>query len=142
MQSDKATSLKSRLILYHKGKILLLKQLKPKGGNYTLVGGNVEQGEFSKQAIIREAFEEAGIILQPEDLALAHVLHKFKGRQHRIILYFKAQRWQGKLATREPHKFKKVKWFALEELPGNLTETVRHVMDAYRKGLMYSEMSD
>ena len=141
MRSDKAISLKSRLILYHKGKILLLKQLKPKGGNYTLVGGNVEAGEHSKEAIIREAFEEAGIILKPEDLALAHVLHKFKGGKHRIILYFKAQKWQGKLAAREPHKFKKVKWFALEALPSNLTETVKHVLNAYRKGLMYSEMS-
>ena len=35
---------------------------------------------------------------------------------------------------------KKVKWFQLEALPENLTETVRQVLNAYRKGVFYSEM--
>ncbi len=136
----KGTNLKSRLILYHKGRILLLKQTKPKGGNYTLVGGNVESEEFSKNAIIRESFEEAGIILKEDDLTLVHVLHKMVNGRHRIILYFKANSWEGRLSAREQHKFKKVKWFRLEELPANLTGTVRHVLNAYRKGVFYSEI--
>jgi ADP-ribose pyrophosphatase YjhB (NUDIX family) len=41
------SSLKVRLILFNQGKILLLKQTKLNGGNYTLVGGNVELGETS-----------------------------------------------------------------------------------------------
>ena len=36
------SSLKVRLILFNQGKILLLKQTKLNGGNYPLVGGNVE----------------------------------------------------------------------------------------------------
>ena len=67
---------KVRLILYHKGKILLIKQTKPNGGNYTLVGGNIEHMEFAKETLIRESYEEAGIILKTKDLQLVHVLQK------------------------------------------------------------------
>ena len=133
-------SIKARLILYNRGKILLLKQTKPKGGNYTLVGGAVESKEFARPALIREAYEEAGIILKEENLTLVHVLHKRKNNQHRIVLYFKANEWEGQLRTMEPHKFKKVEWFKIDELPDKLTTTVRSVLKAYRKGIPYSEM--
>ena len=132
-------SLKVRLILYYKGNILLLKQTKPNGGNYTLVGGNIEDEESAKETLIRESYEEAGIILKPRDLQLVHVLHKIGKGKQRIILYFKAYRWEGNLKARETHKFKSVEWFDLDKLPPNLTDTIRHVMKAYRKGLMYSE---
>ncbi len=57
--ANRKVSLKARLILYHKGKILLLKQTKPNGGNYTLVGGTVENFEYARQSLIRESYEEA-----------------------------------------------------------------------------------
>lgn len=131
--------LKVRLILYNKGKILLLKQTKQNGGNYTLVGGTVESMEYARESLIRESLEEAGIILRPKDLQLVHVLHKKTTQSQRITLYFKATRWEGALQTREPEKFKVVEWFSLDKLPKNLTATVAHVMKEYRKGVIYSE---
>lgn len=133
-------NLKVRLILYNKGNILLLRQKKNLGGNYTLVGGTIEYTEYALQALIREAEEEAGILLKEEDLHLVHVLHKrTKNSGHRVTLYFKATTWEGKLRTGEPNKFKGVSWFSLENLPVNLSETVRHVLKEYREGRMYSE---
>ncbi len=132
--------LKVRLILYNRGSVLLLRQKKLRGGNFTLVGGTIEETEFAMEALIREAEEEAGVVLKKEDLQLAHVLHKRpKNKRHRITLYFKAKKWSGKIKTGEPHKFKGVGWFPLDGLPGNLTETVRHVFKQYRKGRLYSE---
>lgn len=136
---DFKTRLKVRLILYNSGRILLLKQTKPNGGNYTLVGGNIENMEAAKETLIRESYEEAGIILKRKDLQLAHVLQKVKEGEQRIVLYFKAQKYNGKAEARETHKFKAVEWFSLNELPANLTETVRHVLEQYRKGNYYSE---
>ena len=132
------TRLKVRLILYNKGKILLLKQTKPNGGNYTLVGGNMESNETAKETIIRESFEEAGIILRPKDLKLVHVLQKVAQGEQRLVLYFKAQKYEGKLEARERRKFKAVEWFSLYDLPNNITETVKHVLRQYRKGNQYS----
>lgn len=139
MANHKIT-LKARLILYYKGKILLLKQTKPNGGNYTLVGGNVERYEYARQSLIRESYEEAGILLKEKELKLVHVLHKNKGGSHRVVLYFKAYKWEGELKARETHKFKEAEWFDLDRLPKNLTETISHVLDEYRKGNFYSEM--
>ena len=132
--------LKVRLILYDKGRILLLKQRRSNGGNFTLVGGKVEQIEFAKEALVRETMEEAGVRLREKDLILAHVLHKKGPNRQRITLYFKASKWEGKLRAAEPDKFKKVAWVHLESLPTNLTNTVRHVLDQYRHGRMYSEL--
>ncbi len=133
-------NLKVRLILYNKGSILLLRQKRNQGGNYTLVGGTIEYTEFAQQALIREAAEEAGVVLKEQDLQLVHVLHKrTRSNGHRITLYFKATQWEGTLKTGEPNKFKGVAWFSLDNLPANLSETVRHVLQAYRDGRMYSE---
>lgn len=133
-------AIKARLILYHKGKILLLRQTKPNGGNYTLVGGTVESYETARDSLIRESYEEAGIQLRATELRLVHVLHKHKKKQTRIVLYFKAYRWEGNLKARETKKFKEAEWFPLDALPSNLTSTVRHILEEYRKGILYSEM--
>ncbi len=140
MTTDTDIILKARLILYHEGQIRLLKQTKPKGGNYSLVGGTVESFETARQSIVREALEEAGITLKESDLRLVHVLHKRKKKGHRITLYFKAIQWEGILRNRERHKFKEAVWFPLDKLPENLTETVRQVLESYRSGVAYSEM--
>jgi ADP-ribose pyrophosphatase YjhB (NUDIX family) len=132
--------IKVRLILYDRGNILLLKQTKPNGGNYTLVGGNLEKGEHAKEALIRESFEEAGITLQARDLELVHVLQKNTSKEQRFVLYFKAMRWEGKARSRERKKFKAAEWFDVDELPKNLTATVDHVMREYRRGMRYSEI--
>jgi len=42
-----AVSLKARLILQNHGRLLLLKQTKPNGGNYSLVGGTIERKEYA-----------------------------------------------------------------------------------------------
>ena len=139
IMANSKISLKARLILYHKGQILLLKQTKPNGGNYTLVGGNIDDREFARQALIRESYEEAGITLKEKDLQLVHILHKAINDEHRLVLYFKAYRWEGMLKAKETHKFKEAEWFYLDKLPRNLTETVSLVLEKYRKGFFYSE---
>lgn len=133
-------SLKARLLLQNSGSILLLKQTKPNGGNYSLVGGTIERKEFAIATLIRESYEEAGIRLLPDDLELVHVLHKRLKKEHRIVLYFRAYYYDGKPQSMERHKFENVVWCSLKELPVRLTDTVRHVLKAYNAGLLYSEM--
>ncbi len=132
--------LKVRLILYDRGNVLLLRQKKIQGGNFTLVGGTIEDTEYAQQALIRESKEEAGITVKKEDLQLVHVLHKRPStKRQRITLYFKAIKWAGKITTGEPEKFKGVGWFPVNKLPSNLSTTVKHVFKQYRKGKLYSE---
>ncbi|MCB0639616.1 MAG: NUDIX domain-containing protein [Lewinella sp.] len=139
MASNVSISLKTRLILYDRGRILLLRQTKPNGGNYTLVGGTIEATEFARESLVREALEEAGVQIRESDLTLVHVMHKKSKSEQRITLYFKTSRWEGKLRAREKHKFKAAEWFDLDELPPNLTGTVAHVLRDYRRGILFSE---
>ncbi len=131
--------LKARLILEYHGMVLLMKQTSNNGGKYTLVGGTIENNEFAKTSLIRESMEEAGIKLKPENLKLVHMLHKKKGDNSRVVLYFKSTDWKGKPSALERHKFKKVEWFDLDELPASMSPTVRHVFEHYKAGEMYSE---
>jgi len=133
-------SLKARLLLIDRGQMLLLRQTKPNGGNFTLVGGTVEKAEFAKETLIRESYEEAGILLKEQDLELVHVLHKRSYKEHRIVLYFKAYNWMGRAASREQKKFKSADWYDVNALPNRLTETVSQVIAAYRQGRFYSEL--
>jgi len=131
--------LKVRLILFNQGKILLLKQTRGNGGNYTLVGGGVEEGETCRIALVRECREEAGITLSENDLRLVHVLQKTSGRNQGLVLYFKAFRWEGELQRTEPHKFRAAEWHDLHKLPTNLTSSVKKVLRRYKEGLLYTE---
>ncbi len=132
--------IKARLILEREdGMILLLKQTTQNGGKYTMVGGFVEGKEFAKAGLIRESLEETGVDLREKNLELVHCLHKKRSKDSRIVLYFKASKWKGEAISREPHKFKKVAWYPIDDLPKSLSSTVRHVLSKYRKGISYSE---
>lgn len=134
------TVLISRLILENKGKILLLAQTNKNGGKHSLPGGKVELNETPIDALIRESKEEADIELSAENLELVHLLHRQKGDEIQITMYFKALRWHGNLRSKEPKKFKNVAWISLEELPKNLSKSTRTVLINFHKGIRYSEV--
>lgn len=130
-----------RLVLEENGKLLFLRQTKRNGGRYTLIGGNVEEKEFAREALTREAKEEADIHVEPDDLTLVHVLHRHKLQKNQtlIVLYFKAARFSGEPESLETKKFKDVAWFSPEELPEEISMPTRHVLQSIKKGEIYSE---
>ncbi|MFN0034739.1 MAG: NUDIX domain-containing protein [Saprospiraceae bacterium] len=130
-----------RLILEENNKLLFLRQTKRNGGRYTLIGGNVEAQEFAREALIREAKEEASIHVEPEDLTLVHVLHRHKLQKNEtlLVLYFKAARFSGEPESLETEKFKDVEWFSRGSLPEEVSKPTRHVLECIEKNQIYSE---
>ena len=130
-----------RLILEEKGNLLFLRQTKRNGGRYTLIGGNVEEQEFAREALVREAKEEADIHVLPEHLSLVHVLHRHKLAKNEtlLVLYFKASAFNGEPESKETHKFKDVAWLPDNSLPEEVSKPTRHVLDCIRRGEIYSE---
>ena len=131
-----------RLILEENGRMLFLRQTKKNGGRYSLIGGNVEEQEFAREALAREAHEEASIHVDPNDLTLVHVLHrhKLKKDETSLVLYFKTARFYGEPESQEKQKFKYVEWLQVEELSDALvSKATLHVVDSIRKGKIYSE---
>lgn len=133
-----SSTLKVRLILEHKGFVLMLKQTSQNGGKYTLIGGRMEHRELPQQALIREAREEAGLSLREEDLELVHTLFKQKGDELRIVLYFKATKWEGEITAKEREKFTRVSWLPMSNLPRQTSPTVRHVLEHFKNSSTYS----
>ncbi|MBC7777333.1 MAG: NUDIX domain-containing protein [Phycisphaerae bacterium] len=130
-----------RLILEENGQLLFLRQTKRNGGRYTLIGGNVEEHEFAREALAREAKEEASIHVDPDDLTLVHTLHrhKLKKGETLLVLYFKASRFSGEPESMEVKKFKDVAWFSPNELPEEVSEPTRHVLKCINNTEIYSE---
>lgn len=130
-----------RLIVVKDGKMLFLHRTKKNGGGYSLIGGNVEEREFAREALSREAREEAGIDIDPEKLVLVHVLHRHRLKKNlqTLVLYFQAASFKGEPEALETKKFKDVTWLNIEFLPDSVSKSTRHVLEAIHRGEIYSE---
>ena len=88
--------------------------------------------------MVREAWEEAGIKLEPAQLSLFHVIHR-RDTSERISFFYRAKTWQGEPHNREPHKCDELAWYPLDELPSNTIGYVRHAIERGMAGEAYSE---
>lgn len=121
--------------------MLFLRQTRKNGGRFSLIGGNVEENEFAREALAREAREEAGIHVEPQELRLVHVLHRHKLKKDEtlLVLYFRAGRFHGEPASLEPKKFKDVRWLPVNNLPKEVSKATLHVLQGMLRGEIYSE---
>src|ERR1041385_3360980 len=67
------------LFLTQEDQVLLLRRYNTgiADGCYVVPMGGVKDGESATQALIRETEEETAIILQPKDVHVCHVMHRF-----------------------------------------------------------------
>ncbi|MGW1023258.1 methyltransferase domain-containing protein [Streptomyces sp. NPDC002577] len=98
--------------------------------------GHVEDGEDVRAAMIREAREEIGLDLAPDDLRVALVMqHRGPGGQPRIGWFFEAQYGAGgEPVNREPDKCSGIGWHPLSALPDDMVAYCRAGLEAYRAG--------
>ena len=97
------------LILRRGDEVLLSRRINTgyQDGKFGVVAGHVEGDELATHALAREALEEAGIAVRPEDLRFVHVAHRLsRGEvgQERLDLFYEASVWQGEVTNQEPEK--------------------------------------
>lgn len=128
------------LFLVRDGQLLLLRRMNTgfHDGEYGLVAGHADGGETVARAMIREAREEAGIVVAPEDLRLVQVMHRLEGHE-RISFFFEATRWQGEPRNTEPHKCDELAWYDLRRLPRPMVPYIAYALERYQEGAVYSE---
>jgi 8-oxo-dGTP pyrophosphatase MutT (NUDIX family) len=134
----------SYLTLFKDNKILLLRRCSTgyEDGNYSMIAGHVDPKETFTQTIIREAREEAGIGLQPKDLKVVHVMHRYSGtaeNNERVDVFFIAEKWSGQIQNREPHKCDDLSWFDLDNIPENVIPYIKQAISKIRDEVYYSE---
>src|SRR5215510_7180909 len=86
----------AHLLLFEDDRILLLRRENTgyEDGNYSVVAGHIDGGERARDAMSREAREEAGLVIDPEELSLCHVMHR-RSTDERVSLFFTTRRWHG-----------------------------------------------
>jgi len=131
----------SYLILLREDEVLLLQRKNTgfRDGMYSFIAGHVEEGESFTDAVIREAEEEAGVRIRPEDLSAAHIMHRRSDDSVRVDVFFTAREWTGSVENREPHKCGDLSWFPLDALPDNTIPYIREALDHIARSSHYSE---
>lgn len=130
----------SHLFLVRDGNILLLQRQNTgyEDGNYSVPAGHKDADETVTQAMIREAKEEAGIIVRPQDLKVVHVMNR-KSDHEEIDFFLYANQWEGEPKNMEPEKCGDLSWFPLAELPENVILYIRAAISSWQQGIYYSE---
>ncbi len=85
-------------------------------GAWQLPSGHLEAGESLAAALIREAREQTGVVIDEQDVEFAHVMHNSSGGG-RMDFFFVVRNWAGEPENREPGKCSQLNWFSLGALP-------------------------
>ena len=123
-----------------KGRILLLKRQEGKrhAGYWGAAAGKIDGGEETPKAMVRELFEETGIIVNEKDLKLEHVFNVDQGDQRFTYNYFSLNLGKEPVIILSPKEHSEYKFFNKEELadllmvPGEL-ECMTYTLDHQNK---------
>ncbi|UQZ36647.1 NUDIX hydrolase [Paenibacillus sp. PK3_47] len=131
----------AHIFMIREGQILLLRRCNTghEDGRYGLPAGRLERGEKVHSAAAREAAEECGISIAPEDLQMISVMHINTSYGERVDFFFAAHEWNGEVRNCEPDKCDDLRWFPLGQLPVNLIPFIRQALDNYLEGVWFSE---
>lgn len=118
-------------------------------GQYTLPSGHVEKNETPSKAATREAYEEAGIQVETENITLEQVIYRRgyntegygfdKEAPERVDFFFSTEQWIGEPRITEPDKCDDLSWFPLHDLPTNTFPIVKEFLEEYPDQSKYKE---
>ncbi|MER5890773.1 NUDIX domain-containing protein [Streptomyces sp. NPDC001941] len=111
------------------------------GDMWHFLAGRCEQ-ESAVTCLVREAREEAGLVIDPADVTLVHVTHLVDrpGGRPLLQMVFQAHRWQGVPHVREPDKCLAWGWWSPTDLPSRLVPYARTALEGIAAGRAYSEL--
>ena len=107
-----------------KGNVLALDKVNDSYTGTTFPGGHVEANEIFQKSMIREVWEETGLMIEAPKLG--GLYHWHKSGVHYVITLYKANKFTGELKSSEEGR---VYWIPLEELKTReLATGMEHVL--------------
>jgi 8-oxo-dGTP diphosphatase len=105
------------------------------------LAGHCEQ-ESARACLVREAGEEAGLVIDAADLEFVHAVHVLDapGARPRMQLVFRARHWVGEPRVLEPDKCLDWGWWPVDRLPENTVTYTRAAIEGIRRGRPYTEL--
>jgi len=128
------------LFFIKENKILLLRRFNTgyEDGNYSVPAGHIDGNETATNAMVREAKEETGISIDPQELRMVHVMHRKSGHE-RIDFFFEVTSWEGEPKNNETDKCDDLSWFLTDRLPPNMVSYVHAGIKNYKNKILFSE---
>lgn len=129
------------LILRRNGKILMGRRANTGYGDglLHLPSGHLELGESVVAGVIREAYEEIGVVVEPEALRCRHVMHRNDPTGYdRVGFFFEADRWTGEPVNREPDKCSELVWVDPDALPDDVIAYPAAAVTRIERGTVFS----
>ena len=108
-------------------------------GMFTLPSGHVEAGETPLVSAIREAREEVGVVVTPEQMRHVHTGYSHRDAVQYIHVYFLATDWSGEPYNAEPEKCDQIGWFAWTDLPEPFLPYVKQNLQDIQQSITYSD---
>lgn len=118
------------LFFVKENNVLLLRRFNTgyEDGNYSVVAGHVDSGESVRKAGIREAMEEVGVNINPENLQIQGVMHR-KSHDERIDFFATIDIWEGEIRNMELNKCDQLLWSPVHSLPQNTIPYVKRAIE-------------
>lgn len=130
------------MLLVRSGKIFLNRRFNTgfMDGYYDVPGGHLDENETVRIGAARECMEEAGVTINPDDLALAHICHRMNPDKHVYVdFFFTTEKWTGEPTNAEPDKSDHADWFPLDGLPEMINPHMGSSITNWHQGRFYSE---
>lgn len=127
-------------LLLRRGNEVLFGQRQNTGfedGAWHLPSGHLEADESVIDALIREAEEEIGVAIMPEDVRFSHIMHN-SSSGGRMAFFFTVRTWQGEPTNQEPDKCSALDWFAPDALPEHMIDYCRVAIQHIADGTSFS----
>ncbi|MBQ9834374.1 MAG: NUDIX domain-containing protein [Bacilli bacterium] len=101
--------------------------------------GHLEVDETLTEAMVRETKEELGIIIKSEDLKFVNLMHAKYQESDYIQVCYSTDKFEGVPKIMEPNKCSDLSWFKINDLPKDLSDTRKIMIEGYLNTNNYTE---
>jgi len=128
------------LLFLRQDQILLLRRFNTgyRDGEYSVPAGHLDGGETVMTAAAREAQEEVGLHLQPDDMVFSSVMHRVEDDE-RVDFFVHIRKWQGEPFNAEPDKCDDMAWVDINNLPNNTIPYVKRALYNHLNRIQFDE---
>ena len=125
------------IIINEEGKMLIQKHKKVDA--YTLPGGKCDENECDRYTLVREMFEELGILVYKYEVVftdtIKHCEYPAGSGDYSDFYhtYFKIEKYEGEIINKEPEKHPELLWVKPEEI--RKLGKISRVLDRYLENM-------
>lgn len=128
MRSVMVTLTNMCMVYDHDGNVLVQDKVKQEWGGLTFPGGHIEKGESFVDSVIREVYEETGLIIENPRICGTKDWEEEDGSRY-LVVFYKTDKFHGELRSSREGE---VKWMSLDEMKqGRMAEGMEEMLQVF-----------